>query len=420
MKNIRWAWLAAAVLILATLACGGSDDTPTAAPPTDAPPPTMMPTNTPKSPVPTQAPAATEAPEGISIEITNESGQAIWYVYLSPSKAGNWGEDWLGDVIIGKGETHTIYGIQEGVYDIKATNEDGDEIEVFWSVNINENLTWSVSGLATLTVINDTDKTIDYLYIALSEGDSWGDDWLGEDVIPAGESYTVSGISHDVYDVKAKDPDDGFIEAIYSLTLDGTEDWRVIGKTFLPGNAVLRFEDEWEDNRNNWGSDTEGENVYYMRPADGEYCIRIKTANQAGVEWYEPFTTDEFVAEVGCRIDGADDAACALGFGPDVDNVYWLEVSPDEQGFALFLRENGSWQDSLIEWTVSKNIIPGGTNYLRLERVEGVVSVYVNAVLIGQADGTRFPTGRIGIGGSTYDTANVTACLDNLRVWRME
>ena len=419
MKSIRWTWLAAAVLILVTLACGGSDDTPapTTAPPTDGPPPTMMPTNTPKAPAPTEAP---EAPEGISIEITNESGQDIWYVFLSPSKADDWGDDWLDDVIIREGETHTIYGITEGIYDVKATDEDNEQIEVFWSVDLNEDLTWHVSGLASLNVTNDTDETIGYLYISPSDGDSWGDDWLGEDVIPAGESYTVSGISHDVYDVKAKDMDDEFIEAVYSLTLDGTDDWTVIGKTFLPGNAELRFEDDWTDNRNNWGSDTEGDSVYYMRPADGEYCIRIKTNNQAGVEWYEPFTTDEFVAEVACRIDGADDAACALGFGPDVDNVYWLEVSPDEQAFALFLREDGSWQDNLVDWTISKNIIPDNTNYLRLERVEGVVSLYINAVLMGQADGTRFPTGRIGIGGSTYDTADATVCLDNLRVWRME
>jgi hypothetical protein len=46
--------------------------------------------------------------------------------------------------------------------------------------------------------------------------------------------------------------------------------------------------------------------------------------------------------------------------------------------------------------------------------------LYVNAVLMGEADGSRFPTGRVGIGGSTYDTPDATICLDNLRVWRFE
>jgi hypothetical protein len=419
MKNSRWIWIAVAVLVLSALACGGDgggggETPPPAATVPPEEPPTMMPTNTPKAAPPT------EVPEGASIEITNESGVDVYYVFIAPAKSDDWGEDWLGDTIIVDGETHTIHGIPEGFYDVMAADENHEQIEVYWDVELEGELTWSITGLSALRITNATDRTIGYLFISPSDADSWGEDWLGDDVIPAGETYTVDGIEPGVYDFRAKDLDDEFIEAVYNITLDGTGDWEVIGKTFLPDNAVLRFEDDWTDNRNNWGSDTEGENVYYMRPANGEYCILIKSDNYAGVEWYEPFTTDEFVAEVACRIDGADDATCALGFGPDVDNVYWLEVSPEEQAFALFLREDGEWQDNLVDWTISKHIIPGSVNYLRLERVEGVVSLYVNAVLVSEADGSRFPNGRVGIGGATYDTPNVTVCLDNLRVWRLE
>ncbi|MCP4537646.1 MAG: hypothetical protein GY832_10900 [Chloroflexi bacterium] len=420
MKNLRLVWLAAIVLILATMACGGQDAATPETPPTSEPPPTsavsptMMPTNTPKAPPPT------DVPEGASIEITNESGRDIWYVYLSPSKTDGWGEDWLGDVIIRDGEAHTIYGVSEGIYDVLAKDEDGEQIEIFWSVDLEGGMTWSVSGLASLQITNDTDKTIGYLYIAPTDDDTWGDDWLGEDVIPACETYTVEGVSNGFYDIRAKDMDEEFIEAIYNVNLDGTDTWTVIGKTFLPSNADLRFEDDWTNNSNNWGSDTEGERVHYMRPADGEYCIRVKVNNQTGMEWYEPFTTDEFVAEVACSIDGAEDATCGLGFGPDIDNIYWLEISPSEQAYALFLREDGEWKDNLADWDISKHIIPDSTNYLRLERVGGVVSLYVNAILMGEADGKRFPMGRVGIGGSTYDTADATICMDNLRVWRLE
>jgi hypothetical protein len=55
-----------------------------------------------------------------------------------------------------------------------------------------------------------------------------------------------------------------------------------------------------------------------------------------------------------------------------------------------------------------------------MERVEGVVSLYANGVLVGQVNSDRFPTGRVGLGGSTYNEPNATVCLDNLRVWRME
>jgi hypothetical protein len=109
-----------------------------------------------------------------------------------------------------------------------------------------------------------------------------------------------------------------------------------------------------------------------------------------------------------------------LGFGPDGDNLYWFEVSPYDQTYALFLLEEGAWQDNLVDWTESKVIDPSGMNFLSMERVGGTLSMYVNGILVDAVDGSRFPTGRIGIGGSTYEDGNVTVCLDNLRVWRME
>jgi hypothetical protein len=157
-----------------------------------------------------------------------------------------------------------------------------------------------------------------------------------------------------------------------------------------------------------------------MRPSDGEYCILIKISSFTAMEWYEPFRTDQFVAEVACYPQGAEDPSCGLGFGPDIDNIYWFEVSPYDQTFALFLREDASWQDNLLEWTTSQNIDPSRTNYLSMQRVGGVVSLFINGVLIGEVEDDRFPTGRVGIGGSTYSEGNATICLDNLRVWRLE
>jgi len=41
-------------------------------------------------------------------------------------------------------------------------------------------------------------------------------------------------------------------------------------------------------------------------------------------------------------------------------------------------------------------------------------------VMLAQVESNIFPTGRIGIGGATYDDGNVTVCLDDLHVWRLE
>ena len=88
--------------------------------------------------------------------------------------------------------------------------------------------------------------------------------------------------------------------------------------------------------------------------------------------------------------------------------------------FALFLLENGSWQTPPIEWTESVNISPQGPNYLSMERVQDQLNVFINGVLVGQVASDRFPTGRVGIGGSTYDDGNATVCIDSLQVWRLE
>jgi hypothetical protein len=405
MKNMRWILVAVAVLVLTGLACGGSPTAePTVAKPTSPPPDTPEP-----------------MPEGASLEITNESGVEVWYVYLSPSEADQWGEDWLGDeAIIRDGETYTIEGIPEGTYDVRAEDENEEVIEVWYDQDFEGKMTWTIVGLASLEITNESADTIAYVYISPADSSTWGEDWLGDDMIDAGASYVVDGISRDTYDVKATDAEDELVEVVYNVSLTGAKSWTVVGKTPLPSNAALRFEDEFEDNRNNWGLDTETDDVFYASPADGEYCILIKSDSFTAWEWYEPFRTDEFVAEVACDLSGAEDATCGLGFGPDGDNIYWYEVSPSDQTLALFLLEDGSWQDNLVEWTVSRNIDPDGRNYVSLERVEGVVSLYVNSVLVGQVESDRFPQGRVGIGGSTYGEGNATVCLDNLRVWRLE
>lgn len=410
MKNIHWIVAAAAVLALTALACGGGGTPTVEAPPTVASQPTVMPTNTPQP---------TPAPEGATIEITNDSDVDVWYVYLSPADASEWGDDWLGGDVIAAGETYTLVGIPAGTYDVKAEDANNETVQIVWGADVEGDLAWTITGLASFEVVNNSDDLISYLYISPSESDSWGDDWLGDDVIKSGASYVVSDVPRGTYDMKATDEDGNAIEHIYNVSLPEKSSWTVSGMTPLPGNAVLRFEDAFEDNRNNWGG-VETDDAVYNAPADGEYCISIKSDNFTAWEWYEPFRTDEFVAEAACQISGAEDATCGLGFGPDGDNIYWYEVSPSDQTFALFLLEDGSWQDKLVDWTVSRNISPAGWNYLSMERVAGVVSLYVNGVLVGQVDSDRFPTGRVGLGGSTYSEANATICLDDLRVWRLE
>lgn len=432
MKNIRVITIVASVLALAALACsfGGSPSEP---PPLvedeSAQPPTAEPlfTEVPATEVPDADAPEKNKPSGetgttgdLTLEITNQSGVEIWYVYISPAEAEEWGEDWLGgEDAIADGETYIITGIPAGTYDVRAEDPSGEAVEIVWATEITEDLAWTITGVGALEITNASDTDIAYLYISPVESDAWGEDWLGEDVIAVGASYSVEGISSGVYDIKAADIEDENVETLYNVRLSGDNSWTVQGRVDVSESAELVFEDAFDDNRNGWG-DGADEGVVYVPPQDGEYCIQIEQEQLTAWEWYQPFETDEFVAEVGCTLAGAGDATCGLGFGPDGDNLYWFEISPFDQSYALFLLENDAWQGNLIDWTSSKNINPTGRNYMSMERIDGVLSVYVNGVWMADVDGQRFPTGRLGIGGSTYGEGDATVCLDNLRVWELQ
>ncbi|MGC9348200.1 MAG: hypothetical protein ACP5JG_08700 [Anaerolineae bacterium] len=416
----------AALLLLLSLACNAiqpATEEPTPVPPTATaqpvePPPTKVPP-TEASPTGTPAPTPEPAPRGSTIEIINESDKEIWYLFISPTDAEEWGQDRLGSETIFPGERYVVEGISKGVYDLQARDADDNVIQTLWDWEIAGDTAWNVTSEVTLEVFNSSEGPITYLYVSPSNSDTWGTDVLGEDIIPAGESYVVMGVEPGIYDVRAEDAEEGLIEALYNLDLAGTFALTIFGKSALPGNAVLRFEDDFTDNRNDWGGSDNEEAAYYV-PTNGEYCIEIKVEQMTAWEWYETFRPDQFVAEVACQVPDDTDTTCGLGFGPDGDNLYWFEVSPEDQTFALWLLKDDEWQDALVDWTLSNNIAPEGWNYLSLQRVNGVLSIFINGIWQTDAPGDEFPTGRIGLGGSTYEESNSTICMDNLSVWRLE
>lgn len=427
MKQRNGILILISVLIALSLACsfGGRTTPEPTTPVPDVPkteetkePDPVEPTAT-ETP-PTQ-PTATSVPKNKTtvVEIINNSGQDIVFLYIAPADTDNWGEDWLKGDVIAKGETYQITGIPDGQYDMEARDIDNIVIQTLWDVDVKGTFAWIVELEVSLEIYNSSEDTITEVYIALSDDESWGQDWLAGDVIPVDDYYYFFGMDVGLYDIKTVNADGDVVEIVYSFPIEGPYYLDIIGKADLPTNAVLRFEDDFTNNRNSWG-DSENDTVRYNAPTNGEFCIDIKTNDLTAWEWYEPFRPDEFVAEVACYLASGTDTTCGLGFGPDGDNLYWFEISPEYQNFALFLLLNDEWQDSLIPWTNSYNINPYGWNYLSLERVSGVVSVYINGIKVGEVISDHFPTGRIGLGGSTYDDANVTVCLDDLRVWRME
>jgi hypothetical protein len=440
MKPARTILLAVSVLALAALACspfGGSDDEATATfPPTRTPAdvnkgtPTPLPDSpTPEPEEPTPEPPTkqveepTPTPEAesslASLLIANESPVTVFYLYISSSDADEWGDDMLGDDVLEPGESYLFTDIPPGDYDIKAEDLSGNIIETAWEVRLEGEVELSITAPVVITIVNESSSTIAEVNISPVESDDWGDDWLGGDTISPGDTYTLWDIPGGYYDLRLGEANGDSIETLYNVALFGEQEWVVYGVASVPENAVLRFEDDFSDNQNNWGN-VDTEHTTFMAPAGGEYCMLIKVPDNTAWEWYEPFRTDEFVAEVECYVDGTQDATCGIGFGPDGDNFFWYEVSAYDQHYALFLQVNNEWQDKLIEWTESSYIDPYATNYLAIERVGGMIRLLVNGMVIDEVWYEGFYEGRIGIGGATYSDPNATVCLDNLRVWRLE
>jgi len=87
---------------------------------------------------------------GQYFEISNETGFDIYFVYISYTSEDDWGGDWLGEDILGDGETVVFdmsdYNWDTQLFDIQLEDEDGDtytfigmDAEDYGDASLNEN-----------------------------------------------------------------------------------------------------------------------------------------------------------------------------------------------------------------------------------------------------------------------------------------
>ena len=86
---------------------------------------------------------------------------------------------------------------------------------------------------ATVKVINQSKWEIHHLFLSSSSEDEWGPDQLEDNIIQAGQSFTINGIPCDEYDVKVvdEDGDECVIEAV-DLCRDNSF-WKITDKDLL-------------------------------------------------------------------------------------------------------------------------------------------------------------------------------------------
>lgn len=86
---------------------------------------------------------------------------------------------------------------------------------------------------ATVKVINQSKWEIHHLYLSSSENEEWGPDQLGEHVLTKGDSFTLTKIPCDTYDIKVvdEDGDECVIEQV-ELCRDNSY-WKITDKDLL-------------------------------------------------------------------------------------------------------------------------------------------------------------------------------------------
>ncbi|MCK5735067.1 MAG: hypothetical protein KAH21_01265 [Spirochaetaceae bacterium] len=166
------------------------------------------------------------------LDIINNTGFPVYYVFISPHDADSWGDEILGnDIVIENGETHRIELInrESSVCDIRIEDVDGDyytmeEVDLkitsmvtFTPDNMNQEendlvgeVTVTGSGgpvNGTYHLYNETTKDILYIYIRKNSGE-WGADLLGDNDIFTNDGLfkiVLSDLSENIIDLKFED-----------------------------------------------------------------------------------------------------------------------------------------------------------------------------------------------------------------------
>ena len=86
---------------------------------------------------------------------------------------------------------------------------------------------------ATIKVINQSKWEIHHLFLSSSEDDEWGPDQLEDEILTKGDSFTLTHIPCDTYDIKVvdEDGDECIIEQV-DLCRDNSY-WKITDKDLL-------------------------------------------------------------------------------------------------------------------------------------------------------------------------------------------
>ncbi|MCC7281546.1 MAG: hypothetical protein IT556_04130 [Acetobacteraceae bacterium] len=140
------------------------------------------------------------AAQDASFYVTNRSGMTMNEVYVSSSANNSWGQDLLGSNVMNSGQRLAVRPFQ-CVNDIRVVYANGraEERRRVNTCNLNEVVFGSggtSSGREQMTgadfrIWNRSGRTIEQIFVSSSANNSWGNDRLGQQVLPPGRYWTI-------------------------------------------------------------------------------------------------------------------------------------------------------------------------------------------------------------------------------------
>lgn len=162
----------------------------------------------------------------ITFTVVNKSPEEICYVLISPSESDSWGDDQLGENDTIQSGDRMTFSMPKDTYDVRVENCDEAAMATAWEESTNTTITVGKSGADVgLTVINDSSEEVCYIFISPSNGDDWGDDWMGDmESLPPG-GYRVFYVRANTYDLMAADCDDNTLIEEYEVDVSDNLEW---------------------------------------------------------------------------------------------------------------------------------------------------------------------------------------------------
>ncbi len=179
------------------------------------------------------------------------------------------------------------------------------------------------------------------------------------------------------------------------------------------------FTDDFRRNDGTWGvKSDETSSIFYQR---GAYHISVAVTNT--VSWgTADLDVSDFLVEVdAAHVAGALDNEMGVMFRQqDNDNFYVFMISSDGY-YRLEKLVDGEWEQ-IIKWTASSAINTGEGSRNRF----GVLAqgtkfrLFVNDVLIDEAEDDTFASGNIGLAVGSFGEAGIEIAFDNIDLWELE